>query len=366
MTRFLLWPIWILQLFGGAKSFVGNPLLGSATLNGWGLHTTRVRLAHAATQLRWWLLAPLAAAELRQRFRTQGYLVLENYLPPADFERLKVAIEACRAEVREMRQGDTLTLRVLLDDDALVALPPCRALLARKEFINLLRYCAATLRWPHFYVQCIKHGASHDPQKDLHADTFHPTMKAWLFLSDADVRNGPFTFVPGSQRPTAARLAWEREQSLCAGGGNRYSAKGSLRIAEAELSRLGLPPAVALSVRANTLVIANTHGFHRRGDAPPGSSRLEIYASSRSNPFLPLPLPGSRLLSRVEHRIVAAYYRHLDRQAAARGTRSSWHIVPCEQLHAAVAGLPASTGCGAPPAVNAPPTGSPPGTVAAK
>ena len=102
MTRFLLWPIWILQLFGGTKSFVGNPLLGSATLNGWGLHTTRVRLAHAATQLRWWLLAPLAAAELRQRFRTQGYLVLENYLPPADFERLKVAIEGSQAEVREM------------------------------------------------------------------------------------------------------------------------------------------------------------------------------------------------------------------------------------------------------------------------
>ena len=289
MTQFLLWPIWILQLFGGAKSFVGNPLLGSATLNGWGLHTTRVRLAHAATQLRWWLLAPLAAAELRQRFRTQGYLVLENYLPLADFERLKVAIETCRAEVREMRQGDTLTLRVLLDDDALVALPPCRALLARKEFINLLRYCAATLRWPHFYVQCIKHGASHDPQKDLHADTFHPTMKAWLFLSDADVRNGPFTFVPGSQRPTAARLAWEREQSLCAGGGNRYSAKGSLRIAEAELARLGLPQAVALSVKANTLVIANTHGFHRRGDAPPGSSRTRNLCFQ---PHQPLSAPA--------------------------------------------------------------------------
>ena len=146
MTRFLLWPIWILQLFGGAKSFVGNPLLGSATLNGWGLHTTRVRLAHAATQLRWWLLAPLAAAELRQRFRTQGYLVLENYLPLADFERLKVAIETCRAEVREMRQGDTLTLRVLLDDDALVALPPCRRCLHARSSSNscaiVLRRCA--------------------------------------------------------------------------------------------------------------------------------------------------------------------------------------------------------------------------------
>jgi hypothetical protein len=64
-----------LQLFGGAKSFVGNPLLGSATLNGWGLHTTRVRLAHAATQLRWWLLAPLAAAELRHECTALDQLV---------------------------------------------------------------------------------------------------------------------------------------------------------------------------------------------------------------------------------------------------------------------------------------------------
>ncbi|HXE67776.1 MAG TPA: phytanoyl-CoA dioxygenase family protein [Hyphomicrobiaceae bacterium] len=359
MGRFLLWPIWILQLFGGAKSFESNPLLGSVTLNRWGLHTGRIRLAHWASALRWWLLAPLAAAELRQRFHAQGYLVLENYLPPEAFARLRVAVELAGAEVREMVQGDTLTLRVLLDDAALAQLPECRALLRRKEFVNLLRYCAATLRWPQFSLQCIRHGANHDPQKDLHADTFHPTMKAWLFLSDADARNGPFTFVPGSQRPSAARLAWEREQSLCAGTGNRYSARGSLRIAEAELAGMGLPPPIAINAKANTLVVANTHGFHRRGDAPAGSCRLEIYASSRSNPFLPLPMPGSRFLARVEHGLVAAYYRHMDRRAAARGVRSSWHVVPGEQWRAAIAGLPDLAAHGGPPFKPAPTAGPP-------
>jgi hypothetical protein len=365
MGRLLLWPIWILQLFGGTKSFESNPLLGSVTLNRWGLHTGRIRLAHWASALRWWVLAPLAAAELRQRFQAQGYLLLEDFLPAPDFARLRAAVELGGAEVREMVQGDTLTLRVLLDDAALAQLPECRDLLRRKEFVNLLRYCAATLRWPRFSLQCIRHGAEPDPQKDLHADTFHPTMKAWLFLSDADERNGPFTFVPGSQRPTAARLAWERHQSLCGGGGNRYAARGSLRIAEAELAGIGLPPPIALKAKANTLVIANTHGFHRRGDAPPGSSRLEIYASSRTNPFLPVPMPGSRFLARVEHRLLAAYYRHMDRRAAARGVRSSWHVVPGEQWRTAITGLPEQAAHGG-PAFKSAPTAAPPRPAAAK
>jgi hypothetical protein len=357
MARFLLWPLWILQLFGGAKSFESNPLLGNATLNRWGLHTARIRLAHGATRLRWWLLAPLVARDLRRRFQAEGYLVLENFLPTEAFERLRAGALMWQTEVREMIQGDTLTLRVLFDDRALAKLPECRALLEHRPFINLLRYCAATLRWPQFYLQCIKHGSGHDPQKDLHADTFHPTMKAWLFLSDADARNGPFSYVAGSQRPTAARLAWEREQSLRAGRGNRYSARGSLRIAEDELAAVGLPPPIACNVKANTLVIANTHGFHRRGDAPAGSSRLEIYASSRTNPFLPLPMPGSHRLARLEHSVVAAYYRHMDRRAAARGVASSWHLVPAESWRSALQGLPA----GAPRApLNSAPNAGPP------
>jgi hypothetical protein len=164
---------------------------------------------------------------------------------------------------------------------------------------------------------------------------------------------------------TAARLAWERQQSLCRGSGNRYSARGSPRIAEAELADVGLPPPTALTAKANTLVIANTHGFHRRGDAPAGSSRLEIYASSRTNPFLPVPMPGSRFLARLEHRLLAAYYRHMDRRAAARGVRSSWHVVPSEQWRAAVAGLPQQAAPGGPPVKSAP-TVAPPRPAAAK
>jgi hypothetical protein len=159
MARFLLWPLWMLQLFGGAKSFESNPLLGSATLNRWGVHTCRIRLAHWATRLRWWLLAPLVPGDLRRRFQAEGYLVLENFLPHDAFERLRMGALTWQADVREMIQGDTLTLHVLFDDQALAQLPECRALLAHRSFINLLRYCAATLRCHSFTCSASNTGA---------------------------------------------------------------------------------------------------------------------------------------------------------------------------------------------------------------
>src|SRR5438132_582901 len=55
-----------------------------------------------------------------------------------------------------------------------------------------------------------------DPQTALHADTFHPTVKAWLFLTDVAADQGPFTYVPGSHRLSPERLAWERRMSLAA------------------------------------------------------------------------------------------------------------------------------------------------------
>ena len=36
-----------------------------------------------------------------------------------------------------------------------------------------------------------------DPQTDLHTDTFHPTVKAWLFLTDVAADAMPFVYVPG-------------------------------------------------------------------------------------------------------------------------------------------------------------------------
>ena len=53
-----------------------------------------------------------------------------------------------------------------------------------------------------------------DPQLELHADTFHPSLKAWLFLTDVTDDQGPLTYVAGSHRLTPQRLAWEQARSI--------------------------------------------------------------------------------------------------------------------------------------------------------
>ncbi len=330
LRSLLLPPVWVASVFSTAKSFAANPVLGSYLINRIGLHATRVVLAHAVTRIRHMMLAGLALRDDRHAFLRDGYLVKENFLPVGVFDAVEREARAYRGEARSCYQGDTVTRRVLLDDETLERLPACASLVRDRRYRRLIRYCAASNHGPLIYIQRIENHkvqGGDDPQRSLHADTFHPTVKAWLFLDDVDDRNGPFTYVPGSHRLTWRRLKWEYRKSISWRElSDPYSKKGSLRLAEGERRELGLAEPVQHCVPRNTLVIANTHGFHCRGAAVETGTRLEIWAYSRTNPFNPLPGLDSRLLDRLRHRLFTAYLRHQDRRAARAGGQPSWRL----------------------------------------
>ena len=181
--------------------------------------------------------------------------------------------------------------KIALAPAALAALPALRTLLAAPQWRGLIRYVGSRDAEPVVWVQAIlRHACAGppDPQTALHADTFHPTVKAWLFLTDVAADAGPFTYVPGSHRLTPDRLAWERRMSvLAAKSPDRENRAGSFRIAAAELPALGLPPPRVFAVPANTLVVADTFGFHARGPSAGRSQRVEIWAYGRRSPFAP-------------------------------------------------------------------------------
>jgi len=288
--RLVLAPWWALQLASGAKAFGDNPLLGSRRLNRAGLHVARVRLAHAMAWSRRRRLRRLVGAEDAAAFARDGFVCVPDFLPPAAFGALRDQVLSRAAPAREMVQGDTITRRYALDPAALRDMPAVAALLRDRRWRGLVRYVGSFDAEPLAYVQTIlshRRDAPPDPQTAFHADTFHPTVKAWLFLTDVAEDEGPLTYVPGSHRPTPARLAWERAQSLRIGELDRLSQRGSLRIAEEELPALGLPAPRRFAVPANTLVVADTNGFHARGPSVRPSTRVEIWAYGRRNPFLP-------------------------------------------------------------------------------
>lgn len=290
-VRLLFLPWWILSLASGAKSFTDNPVLGSRRLNRWGLHAARIRVAALlATRRRARLrrlVAPADAADLDR----DGFVVKKDFLPPASFAAVREQALAYRGPARETQQGDTVTRRIALNGDALKAMPAVRAMLRAPGWRGLLRYAGSFDAEPMTYVQTILshiRDGSPDPQTELHADTFHATVKAWLFLTDVAPDEGPFVYVPGSHVMTPARIAWEQERSMRAATGlDRLSSRGSFRIRADELRALGLPEPRVLAVPANTLVVADTSGFHARGPSIRPSMRIELWAYGRRNPFLP-------------------------------------------------------------------------------
>lgn len=284
-------PIHALQLATTAKSFLDHPLIGSRRLNEKGLHVARVRWADRLCRWRRRRLARHVRPEWVEAFERDGFVVVENVMPAEEFAAMRDAILGNAWPAREMRQGDAITRRIAVDPEMLEKVPGLRGLLSRKDLVALLNYVTSYRMTPLHYIQTIVSrldGADVDPQEALHADSFHASMKAWLFLNPVAEKDGPFTYVPGSHRFTPARMEWEYQRSLADPRAiDRLTARGSPRVDEDDLTQMGLGPAKALALPENTLVVADTAGFHARGAAQEPGERVEIWSYARRNPFLP-------------------------------------------------------------------------------
>ena len=291
LGRAAMLPIWTAQLATGTKSFERNGVIGSRWLNEHGLHAARVWLAHRIAGARRTRLAKLVSAADREEFDRNGFVARPNFLPADRFDQLLQQIKSYRGPLREIFEGDTILRKIALDPKTLSAMPALADALGSPEWRGLIRYIGSRDAEPVVWIQSILRHACDgpaDPQTALHADTFHPTVKAWLFLTDVAADAGPFTYVPGSHRLTPERLDWERRMSLAAAGSpNPENRQGSFRIELSELAELGLPEPRVFAVPANTLVVADTFGFHARGPSADRSLRVEIWAYGRRSPFIP-------------------------------------------------------------------------------
>ena len=329
--RWLLTPFYALAVATPAKSFRDNPVIGSPRLNRLGLHVARKRIAGPLGHLRRRQLQTLVTEADRAALARDGFIVKPNFLDDDTFRAMRGEILRLRVPARESVTGDALTRLIPLDAITLRELPATRSMVEGARYRGLLNYVGSFRRQPHIYIQTVfskVRDGDPDIQSFFHSDTFHPTMKSWFFLEDVAEDSTPFTYVPGSHHYNKRRLAWERRMSITAHQANdRLTAEGSFRIPEKTIRRLGYGAPVALPVAANTLIIADTSGFHARGTAAGQTMRVSIWAYSRSNPFLPWTGGDLMALPFVKGRALRAYWALTDRIKDAARVPRSWRWV---------------------------------------
>lgn len=320
-----------LTLFGEAKSFESHSIIGNPVFNQLGLHRFRVKTAAELAKKRRAILAKNIDIADVNAFEKNGFIFKENFLPVEEFEQLKKELLETQFETRETLQGDTVTRRMALDGHVLQQLPVTQSLLKSQQWQGLMNYVGSFKVQPLYYVQVI---ISHvrksrpDPQTNLHSDTFHPSVKAWLFLNDVEENEGPFVYVPGSHQVNEKRLDWEYQKSLSiTQKTNAMTRRGSFRVNVDELEEMGYAKPQAFAVKANTLVIADTYGFHARGKSEHQSMRLELWAYARRNPFLPWVGLNPLAIPFLKDQLVPLYWKGLDYLESKYKRNNPWKRV---------------------------------------
>lgn len=251
-------------------------------------------------------LTRLLSKEHREQYEEQGFVRIENVLPEETFAALSEEVENTRFAAREMKQGDTVTRFITLSPKTLTRTPHLRDFIKSPLFQGLMRYIASSNSDPLVTLHTVLTNPGQgrpDPQTTFHSDTFHATAKGWFFLRDVAVEDGPFSYIPGSHRMTKGRVEWEYEQSLNAAASKNFiHARGSFRATEDDLKSMGFGPFEQFPVKANSLVIADTHGFHARRPSSRPSTRLALYGSLRTAPFTPFAGPDFFDLPFLRHR----------------------------------------------------------------
>jgi hypothetical protein len=259
-------------------------------------------IRYGAKQLAWHCRRRRIPPEIADQVATlerDGILVIRNFLPPADFARLRAEFDRTRQHPDRYRydvltQGNTIEQRHFQGSHER-RLPAFRELL--QEHPKILALVAATARRqvrtvPGVVLEVLEKDdprrGSDDAQNVLHVDRHFRNVKVAFYLNDHNPANGAFVYAPGSQRTSWARWKHEYRMSVrYAQGGTSVPDAGrrsKFRPEELEHGRFCLlaQERQEMGIRetevvapANTLVIADMSGFHKRGQFQPGAVREE-------------------------------------------------------------------------------------------
>lgn len=228
--------------------------------------------------------------------RREGMLMIPDFLDPEQFrsvreEFINIFNKTSRSQILT-RGSNTVELVFLKDLNQTDAKSATKYFFYNQKlwaiFHALEKQPLDSLRTTmSFELLTQNNGDVADPETKFHNDIFYNTHKAWLYLDDVREENGPLVYVKRSHHLSPRQLLHVYKESV---GKNH----GSRRITPQEIARRGLTETWCVCPR-NTLVIANTFGYHRRMRGKPGNQRHAINISARITSPFQLLLPSGMI-----------------------------------------------------------------------
>ena len=225
--------------------------------------------------------------ELNDELKKNGIVTIKDFLSPSDYKLLLDEFEALKnIGVHEpIVDGDTTCDRYTLDKSNVEQFSILNnKIILSPELVEILEYAERrTFATPKIWCDSVINGdqaVGEDSQKVLHTDNFFLTHKVWFFLDDVTIDDGPLCVVPKTHKFNFKRVVFEYINSL-----NYDKVEQVAWRVVGKWNSFMRPVLVSSIVKGNTIVIANTHAYHRRGDALPGKTRRQIHYRIRSAPF---------------------------------------------------------------------------------
>lgn len=262
-------------VFSNQKYFHRSSVLSSPRNNRRGLHVFRVVFANYA-----------ARRVLPEYLLDHGLLLFSNVFS----DPIGVARELKTIPVqREAKHPANILNRL---GDGYAASQACQAEIRKLimgQYSGSIPEVSKLINQNSFVQRLVNSPDDDDVQKIAHSDTFFPALKWWYFPEA--VEDGCFVYARRSPRLTESLLDFHYRESIKISEFSQEPWRGvghvggSLRISDEELAAMGLE-LEPVTVPANSLVIANVFGFHRRGDTKETRERVSIHGSIRlSKPF---------------------------------------------------------------------------------
>ncbi len=270
-----------------------NHILPSPTANKFGVPILRTIVSNLGIMLRRFKnCRPITSYE--KDLIKNGIVVIPNFLPEDEFQKLKKEFFNIISDenIKKTNSGSTKFSFKYLKKDEYTNYETVRNFSKNKQLIRLICVAEGMKLFKELETLIFEKtdfgrpSEDTDPNKLFHSDVHFHSHKVLYYIDDVTEDNGPFAYCKGSHKNNLERLFFEFKR-----GQLKDASKSSWRINDHQENKFFknffnklMSNKKDVTGKANTLIITNVHGFHRRGDAKEGTSRSLIRIPFRYNP----------------------------------------------------------------------------------